>query len=95
MRTFTGTQELRRFMIVKSETIQDMKVTKSGNCIIVDGNKSFFKHVISGSYQGKRAEVLAICTYEFEDDKIKKLGQFLIGYLWLNKQLEDGFPGQR
>jgi len=73
MGSFSGTQEIKRFMTVQSSMMEDAKVTESGNGIIVDGNKAFFEHVISGSYQGKRTEVLAMCAYEFEDDKIKKV----------------------
>ena len=73
MGTFTGMQELSRFMTVQSEMMQDSKVTESGNGIIVDGNKAFFEHVISGSYQGKKSEVLAMCAFEFNGDKIQKV----------------------
>ena len=73
MGTFTGTDQLRRYITVQFETMQDMKVTETGNGIIVDGNKAFFEHIISGKYQGKKAEVLAICAYEFNEDKIQKV----------------------
>jgi ketosteroid isomerase-like protein len=68
--TFKGEEELRRLMTVQSQTIQDMKVTETGNGIIVKENKAFFEHIIGGTTQGKRAEVLAMCAYEFDGDKI-------------------------
>ena len=71
MGTFKGKDELRRYL--SAETMQNLKTTECGNGIIVEGNKSFFEHVISGTYQGQRGEVLAMCAYEFSDDKIKAL----------------------
>ena len=71
--TFRGKEELRRYLTVMSQNIQDMTVTECGNGIIVEGNKAFFEHVIAGTVEGKRAEVLAICAYEFSGDKIKEV----------------------
>jgi len=68
--TFKGEEELRLLMTVQSQTIQDMKVTETGNGIIVKENKAFFEHTIGGTIQGKRAEALAMCAYEFDGDKI-------------------------
>ena len=70
--TFRGKDELRRCLTVMSQNIQDMTVTECGNGIIVEGNKAFFEHVIAGTMEGKRAEVLAMCAYEFSGDKIKE-----------------------
>jgi hypothetical protein len=90
MGTFKGEWEIKRYMNVQSETMQNMKVTESGNGIIVDGNKAFFEHVISGMYQGKRSEVLAICAYEFTDDKIQKV-RSTFDRLLMAKQVAPGW----
>ena len=37
------------------------------------GDKAFFEHSISGIMQGEKAEYLAMCAYEFSDDKINKV----------------------
>ncbi len=71
--TFKGKDELRRHFSAEAESIQNMGVTETGNGIIVEGNKAFFEHVIAGTVQGKRAEVLAMCAYEFSDEKIKEV----------------------
>ncbi len=42
--------------------MKDMKVTETGNGIIVQGDKAFFEHVLSGTYQGKKFEFLAMCA---------------------------------
>jgi len=69
--TFKGKEELRRYLTVFLGSTKDLKVTECGNGIIVQGNKAFFEHVIGGAVDGRRAEVLAMCAYEFSGDKIK------------------------
>jgi len=71
--TFKGKEELRRYMMVFLGSMKDVTVTECGNGIIVQGNKSFFEHVIGGTIDGRRAEVLAMCAYEFSGDKIKEV----------------------
>ena len=71
--TFKGKEELRRYMTVFLGSMKDVTVTECGNGIIVQGNKSFFEHVIGGTIDGRRAEVLAMCAYEFSGDKIKEV----------------------
>jgi uncharacterized protein (TIGR02246 family) len=70
--TARGKDELRRYLAGMYDQMKDMKVKECGNGIIVQGNKAFFEHVIAGTMQGKRAEGLAMCAYEFEGDKIKE-----------------------
>jgi ketosteroid isomerase-like protein len=67
-----GKDELRRFLAWMYDQMKDVKVTECGNGIITQGNKAFFEHIIAGTMQGKRAEGLAMCAYEFEGDKIKE-----------------------
>ena len=71
--TFKGKDELRRSLSAEAESMQDMTVTETGNGIIVEGNKAFFEHVIAGTVQGRKVEILAMCAYEFSDGKIKKV----------------------
>lgn len=69
--TFKGKDELRRCL--SAESMQNMTVTETGNGIIVQGNKAFFEHVIASTVQGRRAEGLTMCAYEFSDGKIKEV----------------------
>ena len=71
--TFKGKDELKRHLSADAESMQDMTVTETGNGIIVEGNKAFFEHIIAATVQGRRAEVLAMCAYEFSDGKIKEV----------------------
>ena len=70
--TFKGKDELRSYLSAQAKSMEDKTVTETGNGIIVEGNKAFFEHIIAGTVQGKRAEVLAMCAYEFSDGKIKE-----------------------
>ena len=71
--TFKGKDEARRSLSAEAESMQDTTVTETGNGIIVEGNKAFFEHVIAGTVQGRKVEILAMCAYEFSDGKIKEV----------------------
>lgn len=71
MKLFKGEEGLRTFFKWLTETVKNFKVTESGLGIIVDGDKAFFEHIMSGEMQGEKVSFLAICTYEFSGDKIK------------------------
>ena len=71
--TFKGKAELRRYMTSSAQSMQDVKLTETGNKIIVQGNKAFYEHVIAATIKGKRAEGLAMCAYEFTNDKIQEV----------------------
>lgn len=71
--TFKGKEELRRYLKWMSESMQDTKITETGNGIIVQGDKAFVEHIIAGTSQGVRSEVLAVCAWEFSDGRIKRM----------------------
>jgi len=71
--TFKGKEELRRYLTVFLGSMKDVTVTECGHGIIVQGNKAFFEHVVGGTIDGRRADVLAMCAYEFSGDKIKEV----------------------
>ena len=87
--TFKGKVELRRFL--SSESMQEISVTETGNGIIAQGNKAFFEHILASTYQGRRAEWLAMCAYEFEGDKIQHV-RTTFDRLLLAKQVTSGLP---
>jgi ketosteroid isomerase-like protein len=70
---YRGKEAIRQMLAAMSKNMKGMKVTESGNGIIVQGDKAFFEHMLSGTFQGKKYEMLGICAYEFSDDKIKVL----------------------
>jgi uncharacterized protein (TIGR02246 family) len=71
--TFKGKEELRRYMTSSAKTMQDVKITETGNKIIVQGDRAFYEHDIAATIEGKRAEGLAMCAYEFTNDKIREV----------------------
>ena len=71
--TFKGKEELKRHLTWMAQGMQDSTITETGNGIIVQGNKAFFEHVVAGTIEGMRGEVLAICAYEFKDGKIQEV----------------------
>jgi len=71
--TAKGKDGLRRYIAWMYDTMKDVKVKECGNGIIVQGNKAFFEHELSGTAEGKKVAFLAICAYEFEGDKIKEV----------------------
>lgn len=71
--TFTGKEAFKRVLTAMLKNMKNIKVVETGNGIIVQGDKAFFEHVISGIYQGKKFEMLAMCAYEFSGDKVKNM----------------------
>jgi ketosteroid isomerase-like protein len=70
---YNGKEAIKQNLLAMARNMKGMKVTESGNGIIVQGDKAFFEHVLSGTYRGQKFEFLAICAYEFSGDKIKNI----------------------
>ena len=87
---FKGKEELRRYLTWMAECMQDVKITETGNGIIVQGNKAFVEHVIAGTMEGMRAEVLAMCAWEFSDGKIQRMST-VMDRLSMAKQAAKGW----
>jgi ketosteroid isomerase-like protein len=90
--TFRG-MEAKRFMTTNFRNFKDIKVTETGNGIIVQGDKAFFEHVISGTFQGKKWEMLALCAYEFAGDKVKAM-RTVYDRLLIAQQVVTGWPAK-
>jgi ketosteroid isomerase-like protein len=70
---YKGQEAIKQNVLAMARNMKDMKVTETGNGIIVQGDKAFFEHVLSGTYRGQKFEFLAMCAYEFSGDKIKNM----------------------
>jgi len=92
--TFKGKEELRRYLTNSAQSMRDMKISETGNKIIVQGNKAFYEHVIAATIEGKRAEALAICAYEFTDDKIQEV-RSVYDRLLIVKQVAKGWLAKK
>ncbi len=71
--TFKGKEAIKGSFAAMFKNMQNIKVTETGNGIIVQGDKAFFEHVISGTYLGLKYEFLGMCAYEFSGEKIKNM----------------------
>jgi len=88
--TFKGKEELRRHLTNSFQKMRDMTVTETGNKILVHGNKAFYEHVVAATIEGKRGEGLAMCAYEFTNDKIQEV-RTVYDRLLMAKQAAQGW----
>jgi len=88
--TFKGKEELKRYFTWMAESMQDVKITETGNGIIVQGNKAFVEHVIAGTMEGRRGEVLAMCAWEFSNGKIQRVST-VMDRLSMARQVAKGW----
>jgi len=91
--TYKGKEAIKQNVVAMSRNMKDMKITEAGNGIIVQGDKAFFEHVLSGLYQGQKFEMLAMCAYEFSGDKIKNV-RSVYDRLLTAQQTAKGWPAK-
>jgi uncharacterized protein (TIGR02246 family) len=91
--TLKGKEAIKQNIATMARNMQNMKITETGNGIIVQGDKAFFEHILSGTYQGKKFEMLAMCAYEFSGDKIKNM-RSVYDRLLTAKQVVKGWPAK-
>ncbi len=100
--TFKGKEGLKRYFDWTAQTTRDFKVSETGNGILVQGDKAFFEHTVSGVIQGEKYNILTICAYVFDDGKIKELRTALdrlslaeqASSKWLPKKLVSSIVSQ-
>jgi ketosteroid isomerase-like protein len=90
---YKGKEAIKQNVLAMSRNMKDMKVTETGNGIIVQGDKAFFEHVISGTFQGKKFEMLSMCAYEFSGDKVKGIRE-VYDRLLTAQQVVKGWPAK-
>jgi uncharacterized protein (TIGR02246 family) len=71
--TYKGKEAIKGHLAAMFRNLKDMKIVETGNGIIVQGDKAFFEHIVSGTFQGKKWEMLSMCAYEFSGDKVKSI----------------------
>jgi len=92
--TFKGKKELKRYLNWGTRTTPNQKVRDAGIGIMVKGNKAVFEHIVEGTYEGTKYEVLTICVYEFSDEKIQHL-RTVVDRLSIAKQVAKGWFAKR
>jgi ketosteroid isomerase-like protein len=91
--TYEGKEANKGVLAAMSRNMKDEKVTETGNGIIVQGEKAFFEHVLSGTYQGQKFEFLGMCAYEFSGEKIKNM-RTVYDRLLVASQCAKGWPAR-
>ena len=91
--TYQGKAAIRAKLTTMCRNFKDMKVTETGNGIIVQGDKAFFEHVLTGVYQGKKYEMLALCAWEFNGEKVKNM-RSAYDRLLIAQQVVSGWPAK-
>ena len=92
--TFKGNSEVKRYMTWTNQAIPDMAVSYCGVEVMTQGNKAVCEHILSGTIEGKKWEVLGMCAYEFSDGKIQNI-RTVFDRLALAKQVATGFMAKK
>jgi limonene-1,2-epoxide hydrolase len=88
--TFRGKAGIRKYIEWSNARVADQKVVETGIKVIAQGNTGIYEHVIGGIVDEKEWETLALCVYEFKDDKIDNM-RTVYDRLDIAKQLAKGF----
>ncbi len=102
MKKVYGMEELEHYFQWLADNVEGCKVTETGFGIMVKDDKAIFEHTISGRMQGEDVSFPAMCTYEFEGDKIKECRTTFdrmaiaeqASSSWLPKKLVNTIVGQ-
>jgi len=86
---FKGKEELKKYLKWAFEVSPDEKVIESGVKIIAEEDRAVYEHILEGSFEGMKYQILALCIYEFKEDKIQHL-RSTYDRLSLAKQLAKG-----
>jgi len=89
--TYKGKDAIKGHMVAMFRNLKDMKYVETGNGIVAQGDKAFFEHIISGTFQGKKWEMLSMCAYEFSGDKVKGIRE-VYDRLLIAQQVAKGWP---
>jgi len=92
--TFKGKEEVKRYLTWMAQSMRDVKITETGIGIMVQGDKAFVEHVIAGTMEGMKGEALAMCVWEFSNEKIQYL-RTVYDRLSMAKQVAKGWFAKR
>lgn len=92
--TFKGKGELKRYVTWLNQTTPDLKITETGIGIVAQGNNGVYEHVLSGTFEGMKWEILAMCAYEFSEEKIQNI-RTVYDRLWMAKQVVKGMLAKK
>ena len=86
---FKGKEEIKNYFKWVFEVNTDQKIIESGVKIIAEEDKAVYEHILEGSVEGMKYQILALCIYESKGDKFQHL-RSAYDRLSLAKQLAKG-----
>jgi len=86
---FKGKEEIKSYLKWIFEISPDQKLIESGVKIIAEEDRAVYEHILEGSYEGMKYQILVLCIYEFKGDKIQHV-RAAYDRLSLAKQVAKG-----
>lgn len=86
---FKGKEEIKSYLEWVFEIIPDQKLIESGVKIIAEEDRAVYEHILEGSYEGMKYQILVLCIYEFKGNKIQHV-RAVYDRLSLAKQVAKG-----
>jgi uncharacterized protein (TIGR02246 family) len=86
---FKGKEEIKNYFKWVFEINPDQKIIESGVKIIAEEDKAVYEHILEGSVEGMKYQILALCIYESKGSKFQHL-RSAFDRLSLAKQLAKG-----
>jgi len=71
--TFTGKGSIRTYLNWQFGQGQDLKITESGNGVVVEANRAFIEHTIAYKREGEHVEYIVLCSLELKGDKVVRV----------------------
>jgi hypothetical protein len=86
---FKGKEEIKSYLKWGFEIVPDQKIIESGVKIIAEEDKAVYEHILEGSVEGMKYQILALCIYESKGSKFQHL-RSTYDRLSMAKQLAKG-----
>jgi uncharacterized protein (TIGR02246 family) len=86
---FKGKEEIKNYFKWVFEINPDQKIIESGVKIIAEEDKAVYEHILEGSFEGMKYQILALCIYESKGSKFQHL-RSVFDRLSMAKQLAKG-----
>jgi hypothetical protein len=86
---FKGKEEIKSYLKWVFEIVPDQKIIESGVKIIAEEDKAVYEHILEGSVEGMKYQILALCIYESKGSKFQHL-RSIYDRLSMAKQLAKG-----
>jgi ketosteroid isomerase-like protein len=71
--TFTGKGSIRTYLDWQFSQGQDLKITESGNGVVVQANRAFIEHTVVYKRDGEHVEYIVLCALELKDGKVARV----------------------